>query len=458
MKDVTSYSKLYVISLVVFGLLSVFSFVILLAGIFCESRTLIFLSGIGFSGFGSILGFLALPIGFVTELITGGVKGSLNRHVRWVLSTFLLTGACVSLFSLSIPSGKINPQTLLPLMLMAVVLSVIGLLPFFRAFTGLITLGVFIIHIASLFLPINMGMMMQEKISDVCFFLVAPKRITVTYESMKKGEIEFFRKDGKPKVWYYKKENGTFELFNGEGHHPTYDANLRPVTQEIITIIEKQLYKEEKERQEKIEQARQAQIKFEQLRQEKLRQEQVKKEQLEQERLKQEQIKQEQLEQERRTQEQIKKEQKEQLDREEASRKDLMKPGVYMLEEKLGRFGRHLTAYLHRVDILDNDRTIRVTLLIENDTRSNAWIRLKEPYGCFVVLDNLGNRYSPKTPFEEYYTCWLPTNRVWIQLDFEPLRRNVKYLRFDGLMIATWDYGDKDGKVKFEYTLKPTDR
>ena len=216
MKDVTSYSKLYVISLVVFGLLSVFRLSFCWRGSFCESRTLIFLSGIGFSGFGSILGFLALPIGFVTELITGGVKGSLNRHVRWVLSTFLLTGACVSLFSLSIPSGKINPQTLLPLMLMAVVLSVIGLLPFFRAFTGLITLGVFIIHIASLFFANKHGNDDAGKDKRCLLFLVAPKRITVTYESMKKGEIEFFRKDGKPKVWYYKKRMARLSFSMGK--------------------------------------------------------------------------------------------------------------------------------------------------------------------------------------------------------------------------------------------------
>lgn len=128
-----------------------------------------------------------------------------------------------------------------------------------------------------------------------------------------------------------------------------------------------------------------------------------------------------------------------------------------MTEEKLGRFGSGLKAYLHRVDILD-DRTIRVTLFIENDTRSDAWIKMREPDGCFVVLDNLGNRYSPKAPIEAYYACRLPNNRIWLQIDFEPLKRNVGYLRFQGIMVATWDGGCEHGRIKFEYTLKPTDR
>lgn len=218
--------------------------------------------------------------------------------------------------------------------------------------------------------------MVREKINDACFFVVAPKRACITYESLKQGEIELFRKDGKPKVWYYRKEDGAFDFFDGEGCHPVYEVELKPLTREIVPLVEEQLKREEVARQAQIEQEhlkqeedKQEQLRQEQLRQEQLRQEQAKKEQLEQERLKQEQLKQEQLRQEQLSQEEIKKEQKEQLDREEASRKDLIKPGVYMIEKKLGRFGSGLKTHLHRVDILD-DRTIRVTFLIENDTGS----------------------------------------------------------------------------------------
>jgi hypothetical protein len=454
---VKSFSKLYVICLILFALLSILSFAFLMIGIFGEHRKLIFLAGIWWSGWGSILGLTALPIGYATEIITGGAKGSMHRYVRWVLSTFLLTGACVSLFSLSIPSGKINPQTLLPLILMAIILSVLGTLPFFRVCVGFITFAIFIIHILALFLPVDFGNVVRDKVNDACFFVVAPKRVCITYESLKQGKIEFFRKDGKPKVWYYRKEDGTFDFFNGECRHPTYEVELKPVTREVIPLIEEQLKKEEQARQEHIEQeeqSRQKHIELERIRQEEVRQEQNRQEQVRLEKLKEERIKQEQIEKEHLRQKQLK---KEQLDREEALRSDLMKPSVYMIEKKLGRFGSGLKAHLHRLDVLD-DRTIRVTLLIENDTGSDVWIKMKEPDGCVVLLDNLGNRYNPKAPIEAYYTCRLPYNNNWLQLDFEPLKRNVGYLRFQGLMIAVWDGGYEHGKIKFEYTLMPANR
>jgi len=459
-----SYSKLYLGFLISFALLLMLSFAFLLIGIFGEHRQLIFLAGIWWSGWGSILGLTALPIGFAAEIIAGGVKGSMHRYIRWVLSTFLLTGASISLLSLYVPSGKINPQTLLPLILMVIILGVLGHWKLFRVFVHLLIFFIFIVHILTIFLPVDFKNALGGKISDACFIAVTPKRVAVTYESIKKGEIIFFRKDGKPRVLYYRKENGTFDFFDGEGRHPVYEVELKPLTREIIPLVEEQLKKEEEARQEQIErmrikqeQSRQEQLMQEQLRQEQLRQEQIEKEHLEQERLKQEQLKQEQLRQEQLRQDQIKKEQKEQLDREEASRKDLIKPGVYMIEKKLGRFGSGLKTHLHRVDILD-DRTIRVTFLIENDTGSDVWIKMKEPDGCVVLLDNLGKRYNPKAPIEAYYTCKLPYNSTWLTLDFEPLQRNVKYLNFQGFMIAVWDGGYEHGKIKFEYTLTPANR
>ena len=128
-----------------------------------------------------------------------------------------------------------------------------------------------------------------------------------------------------------------------------------------------------------------------------------------------------------------------------------------MIEKKLGRFGSGLKAHLHRIDVLD-DRTICITLLIENDTGGDVWIKMKEPDGCVVLLDNLGNRYNPKAPIEAYYTCRLPYNSTWLTLDFEPLKRNVKYLNFQGFMIAVWDGGYEQGKIKFEYTMTPANR
>lgn len=455
-----SYSKLYLGFLISFALLSMLSFAFLLIGIFGEHRQLIFLAGIWWSGWGSILGLTALPIGFAAEIITGGVKGSMHRYIRWVFSTFLLTGASISLLSLYVPSGKINPQTLIPLILMGVILGVLGHWKLFRVFAHLLIFVIFIAHILTIFLPVDFGNVVREKINDACFFMVAPKRVCITYESLKQGEIELFRKDGKPEVWYYRKEDGAFDFFDGEGCHPVYEVELEPLTREIVPLVEEQLKREEEARHAQIEQehlkheeAKQEQLRQEQLRQEQLRQEQAKKEQLEQERLKQEQLKQEQLRQEQLRQEQIKKEQKDQLDREEASRKDLIKPGVYMIEKKLGRFGSGLKTHLHRVDILD-DRTIRVTFLIENDTGSDVWIKMKEPDGYIVLVDNQGNRYNPKKPIEPHYYCQLQYDGFWITLDFVPLKRNVTSLTLQGLFYAEWSgYYYGYGECKFEYTL-----
>ena len=457
-----SYSKLYLGFLISCALLSMLSFAFLLIGIFGEHRQLIFLAGIWWSGWGSILGLTALPIGFVAEIIASGVKGSVHRYIRWVLSVFLLTGASISLLSLYIPSGKINPQTLIPLILMVIILGVLGHWKLFRVFVHLLIFVIFIVHILIIFLPIDFTNTLSGKISDACFIAVTPKRVAITYESIKKGEIIFFRKDGKPRVWYYRKEDGAFDFFDGEGHHPVYEVELKPLTREIIPLVEKQLKKEEDARQEQIERMRikqeqsRQELMQEQHRQEQHRQEQIEKEHLEQERFKQEQLKQEQqFKQEQLRLDQLKKEQKEQLDREESSRKDLMKPGVYMIEKKLGRFGSGLKTHLHRVDILD-DRIIRVTFLIENDTGSDVWIKMKEPDGYIVLVDNQGNRYNPKKPIEPHYYSQFPYDGFWITLDFEPLKRNVTSLTLQGLFYAEWrGYYYGYGECKFEYTLTP---
>lgn len=119
---VKSYSKLYIICLISFALLSVLSFVFLLLGILGERKSLLVFAGIWWAGWGSILGLAALPIGITIEIITGGVKGGVHRYVRWVLSIFLLTGACISLFSMSIPNEKVTSQTLFPLIFMVIIL------------------------------------------------------------------------------------------------------------------------------------------------------------------------------------------------------------------------------------------------------------------------------------------------------------------------------------------------
>jgi hypothetical protein len=44
-----------------------------------------------------------------------------------------------------------------------------------------------------------------------------------------------------PRVWYFKTDDGRFDLFDGPGYHPQYKEKLQPITPEIVTQIRKQL-------------------------------------------------------------------------------------------------------------------------------------------------------------------------------------------------------------------------
>ncbi|MFW6129868.1 MAG: hypothetical protein ACOC56_01715 [Atribacterota bacterium] len=100
---------------------------------------------------------------------------------------------------------------------------------------------------------------------------VTPK-IAENYEKAKKGlrpkridiskGIEFFDSiTGKPKVWYYKDNEGNYEFFDQPGFHPIYWTELKPVSREIVLDYkkkvkqkeeERRIEKEKKRRQEKI--------------------------------------------------------------------------------------------------------------------------------------------------------------------------------------------------------------
>ena len=71
-----------------------------------------------------------------------------------------------------------------------------------------------------------------------------PKRIAL---SSLEG-IEFFDSiTGKPRVWYYRDKDGTFEFFDGPGFHPTYNVALKPITPDIIISLKEKI----RENQEK---------------------------------------------------------------------------------------------------------------------------------------------------------------------------------------------------------------
>lgn len=54
--------------------------------------------------------------------------------------------------------------------------------------------------------------------------------------------VEFFDSiTGDPKIWYYQDTDGSFDFFDGPGFHPTYNAELKPVTPDIIISLKKKL-------------------------------------------------------------------------------------------------------------------------------------------------------------------------------------------------------------------------
>jgi len=72
-----------------------------------------------------------------------------------------------------------------------------------------------------------------------------PRRIMI--ESPK--DFEFFDPiTGDPKAWYHIDNEGHYEFFDGPGYHPTLNAELKPVTPEIIHAYQNKI----KEEQEKI--------------------------------------------------------------------------------------------------------------------------------------------------------------------------------------------------------------
>ena len=55
--------------------------------------------------------------------------------------------------------------------------------------------------------------------------------------------IQFFSPDGQPLYWYYKRDDGRYEIFDFSGYHPRYGVKLKPVTigvaREILSYVER---------------------------------------------------------------------------------------------------------------------------------------------------------------------------------------------------------------------------
>ena len=63
-----------------------------------------------------------------------------------------------------------------------------------------------------------------------------PKPVSYNANSVNSvTEIGFFNPEtGKPRIWYFKQSNSTYELFDNPGFHPTYGVELQPITRDIV--------------------------------------------------------------------------------------------------------------------------------------------------------------------------------------------------------------------------------
>lgn len=256
-EKIKPYATLYIKGLLFLALIVIFSPIpFLIIGILGDWRWLIALTGLWWAFWTFLLLLASSPIGILIESLIGGIKGSGQRFVKWV-SGILLTGLGISLFASIIPI-RTNLAMLPMLIVAAIILGILNVWLFSRkVITPLVSI-IFITLILSFFFPTTFETL-GKKISDIDISVREPKRLYITYESLEKGEAKFFDPDGRPKVWYYRGEDGRFELFNRKGRHPIFGDELQLVTPDVVPQITKQLkieverkFQEEQRRQEEV--------------------------------------------------------------------------------------------------------------------------------------------------------------------------------------------------------------
>lgn len=234
-KKAKPYATLYIKGLLFLALIVIFSPIpFLIIGILGDWRWLIALIGLWWAFWTFLLLLAASPIGILIEGLTGGLKGTGQRYVKRI-SGILLAGLCISLFASLIPI-KANLDKLPQLIVAVTILGILNVWIFSRKVIAFLLSIIFIALILSFYFP-TVFEILGEKISDIDILMSEPERLYPTYESIEKGEFKFFRPDGKPRVWYYRAEDGGFELFNRKGSHPIYNEKLKPVTPEVVFQI-----------------------------------------------------------------------------------------------------------------------------------------------------------------------------------------------------------------------------
>lgn len=253
-KKAKPYASFYIKGLLMLALITfIFPLFVLILGIIGDWRWLRASAGILYALLAFLLSLMASPIGILIESLTGGIKGSGQRYIKWA-SGVIVTGLCVSLFTSIIPV-KANLPMFFILIVASLILGILNAWIFSRkVITALVSI-IFIALILSFYFPITFETL-GEKISEIDVSTGEPERIYITQNSLERGEIKFFRPDGKPRVWYHRTEDGRYELFNRKGYHPIFKDKLKPVTPDIVSQIKNQ-FKAEAERRIQEERRRQ---------------------------------------------------------------------------------------------------------------------------------------------------------------------------------------------------------
>lgn len=234
------YSQMYLQALVRMLLTAVIVPVSLfLLGTVFDLRWVIALSGIlgAIAMFGLLV--LATPLGILIEIVLNGPSGSGLRYVK-AASGILLFELCFSFFGSLLPIGQ-NLSTLPLLTVGALILSLLNTWLFRREIVGFIVGLIFLGVVLSFYFPLTFSDFGQ-KITDLDFYVGKPTLVKVSLQQIQQRSVEFFRPDGESRYWYYLNSNREVELYDHEGVHPIYRQKLKPITEEVVAYLERQLF------------------------------------------------------------------------------------------------------------------------------------------------------------------------------------------------------------------------
>ncbi len=205
-----------------------------------------------------ILMVLAFPIIAAAQFIFDKFPqfaGSIQKSVR-TIAAVAFWALMLAVYFYVFPFAE-NPK-MVPLVLMASAALAFGVyagwvyLPraLLKTVATVFLVGIFVIATFAFCFPYRTQQLVG--LTHIVDMAVAqPKRLTISYEDLEKERITFFGPHAKPLVWYFKTDDGRFELFDKQGSHPIYKEELKPLTAVIVSQVKKQLKEKDTESKEK---------------------------------------------------------------------------------------------------------------------------------------------------------------------------------------------------------------